>query len=1070
MLGSKLYAANIQIVDNGKLIPDESVIIGIAKSSPKGILLCKQNNIIFAAHSFKSGKFRVQAQIMLDKLNGTEAAFLYDNNKLFFDCRKSNFCPIKNALGFWGRELIGEGIDGYYGIKALAPAKKYIKPKVFFTFKVDCDSKNLKFYINDSLIGQAEYKTKKTHSFGFTAHNGQMIIRQFNVTGIPAGNTKICTPAWARGVRMYQPVIERPLRIDQDQHLLLKIEHRTTPGVYHAELSPAKGGDKVKFNLKLSRITSRTPRQGKSIAYLGRFYISAKIPASMLQKGFKLDKSSFNAKPFVLSLSKNGKTTILRQTLILYNPESTNNFPNCTVKKYNTVPSIVINGTPLGTIPARLSRFARAPRFSGVSVKDFGKVGINVNILTVRPSQFYRNGKFDITAICKYIDTNIARTVASAPDALIWLDWQLYMAKEWCDKYPAEMIGLENGLKWLKHSPGQILQPSYASQVWRKDAGNILRDTILYLKSSQWADRIIMLRTSYGNAGEWNHWGYKSKQFVDFSIPMQKAFGKWLKRKYKTVENLRKAWNNPQISFTSKSLVPNSKQRMAESDSILYRTGAKSRPATDYYIFFQQYTVETIEYFAKIVKATSDNKMLSGAYYGYYLGHINNTPYHLQDSGHYGLRFYLRSKYLDFLGGPYPYYKRKNRLQINGIFSSIALHNKVWFSENDQRTHLSCKKIHTRYGATANVQESIAIAKRDYMVNFSKATSYYFFDFIKDWFITPDFMKAVKQIKRLDNIVFKNGGRPSRAQVAVLFSEQSVSYYANHPASRNSSLRGFLCALRNMFETQMDRTGIPWDLYTVDDMDKIDFSKYKMVIFANANYVTDNTIKLTQKLLFDKGKTVLFIGQSGVVTDKDRLDYARCSKFTGIKVRPADKSRRFHRIASATDLQLNVDLKKIPFPKEYWIIDSLPVRMTIKDPKANALAWFDSTKDIAVAEKKVSAGRSILFSAMAPPEASLLTAMFKYAGVHIYYNQQKSQDSFYCAGNLVAVYSRTGGAKKIILPQKVEILMDVFSGKILGRNSKEVTFTLPHNTPATKIIFAGPKKIAANYKKLSSTQ
>ena len=754
-----VYGEKFQVICDGKLKSEAAATIGIAKPTPQGVFLSKQNNSIYAARSFKPGKFKLQAQIMLDKLNGTEAAFLYDNNKFIFDCRKSNFCPQNSSLGFWGRELIGEGIDGYYGIKSLALARKYIKDGKFFDFKLDCDGKALRFYINDSLVGQAEYTTKKNHTFGFMSHNGLMTIRKFEVEGISAGDAKIFHPVWVRGVRMNMPVIERPLPINREQFLLLKIEHKTPVGTYQAELTPARGGESIKFPLKVSRITSRTPREGKSLSLLWRFYVSAKLPQNILQKAFKLDSSPFNAKPFILSLSKGNKKDILRQTLIFYNPKASNHFPKCTIKKYNTVPSITVNSEVLGTIPARLGCFARAPRFSGVSVNDFAKAGINVNIITVRPSQFYRNGKFDIDAICKYIDINISRTVASAPDALIWFDWQLYMPKEWCDKYPEEMIKLENGLKWLKHSPGQILQPSYASLLWKKDAGDVLRNTLLRLKASQWADRIIMLRSSYGNAGEWNHWGYKSKQFVDFSIPMQRAFGVWLKRKYKTVERLRTAWADPKVSFNSLSLVPNSKQRMAKDDSILYHSGPESQPAVDYYTFFQQFTVETIEYFAKIVKNISVDKLLAGAYYGYYLGHINNTPYHLQDSGHYGLNYYLKSKYLDFLSGPYPYHKRKTRLQINGIFSSIALHNKVWLSENDQRTHLSCKKIHNRYGATANLQESIEIAKRDYMVNFSKATSYYFFDFIKDWFITPAFMKAVKKIKQIDKLTFKNGGR-----------------------------------------------------------------------------------------------------------------------------------------------------------------------------------------------------------------------------------------------------------------------------------------------------------------------
>ncbi len=1059
--------APAMIIKDGNRVKDNFLYTGSVKNSEQGVVLTKQNNAIYYSEAVKAGKFQVDATLMLEKLAGTGAAFIFDRNKLFFDCPKSSFCPKNASLGFWGRELIGNGIDGYYGIKSLGLAKKYIAPGKFFSFKMNCDGKVLKFYINDKLIGKAEYTNKISHTFGFTGHNGVLSVKDFSVKGVPDGDAVLFNPAWVRGVRFNIPVVEYPLSINKDHLLLLEKQHDTPPGVYQAELRPENSEISVKFELKISRITSRTPRHGKSISLMARFFASAKIPQTVLKKAFKLSQCEFSAKPFVLSLSGSGRKNVLKQSLILYDPNGNTDFPNCKIQKYNETPSLVVNRKPLGTMPARLSWLVRAKRFSAGSVKDFANVGINVNILTVRPSLFYKNGKFDIEANLKYIDTLICRTVACAPKALICFDWQLYMSKEWCDKHPGEMIALENGLKKLKYAPGQILQPSYASELWRKDAGNVLKILLERLRKSQWADRIIMVRSSYANAGEWNNWGYKSFQFVDFSRPMQRAFGKWLEKKYKNVENLRKAWGNENVSFDSENLVPGSKQRFVADDSILFYIDKKNQAAIDYYTFFQWFAVNTIEYFAKIVKNSSGKRILSGAYYGYYLGHINHIPYHLQESGHYGLKYYLRSKYLDFLGGPYPYYDRKGRLQINSLYSSIAFHNKVWLSENDQRTHLSDKRIQARYGATDNLAESVEIAKRDYMLNFSKGTSYYFFDFIKDWFITPEYMKAIRKLKVLDKINFEVKGKRSHAEVAILFSEAMVPYYANHPVTRDNSLRLLLCAQRNLFETELDRTGVPWDLYAVSDMELIDFSRYKLVLFVNADFVSDKTIELTHKRLFDKGKTVLFIGSPGII-GTHKLDYTRSGQFTGINIVPFNGQQKFSQVKSESYPGLDFDLKKLPFSKSYWVKDDFSITSLIEDKQASPLAYYGNSNYPAMAEKKVSAGRSILLTSLAPPKAEVLRTIFKRVGIHVYLDKANPEDSFYCAGNLLAVYSRQGGEKDISLPGKVETVMDVFSGKVLASGTNRVKLNLPEKIPEARIIFAGPKKIAQRYKKVSS--
>jgi hypothetical protein len=1052
-------AETVPVVSDGRLMGAGALEIGGAWPEIDGsIQRTGGNRYLFASRSFKSGEFKVKARLTLKTLGGSEASFIMDTNMFGFDSRKNSFCKANGALYLWGPAFLEAGTDSFYGKRPLGLAKERITPGKPFDFEVACDGQTLAFYINSKPVVQIPYKERQAHSFGFMPHRGTMRIHEFSVTGTADGKAKLFPPHWWHGNRMEIPAVRQSLAANRTQTIALEIQHKTAPGAYQAQLVPAGGGKAVDFELKLApakRGEASVPVRG-----MEAFYMIAQIEASTLQQAFRNASGDFATVPFLLTLRR-GNEPILQQHLLIYDPTRKTDFPQSTVATLNGAPTITVNKQPLGTIAARLTSDSRNPRFAGKSVRDFGEAGIRGHILQVRPAFFFRNDQFDLEAFMKDLDTVICQTVASAPDALIWLDWQLYMPQAWCNRHPEELIELEDKSKHLVHTPGGTLQPSYASELWKREAGDFLATAIGRMRRGPWADRLMMIRTSYGNAGEWNHWGYKKKKHVDFSAPMQKAFAQWLKAKYKTDRALRRAWDDTSVSLSSLDLVPRPDQRMLYHDIVL-RKGPKAQRCIDYYDFFQYVAVKTIEHFGKVIKKASGNRLLSGAYYGYYLSHLNHLPYHLQDSGHYGLKYYLRSKYLDFLSGPYPYHQRKNRLQINGLFSSIALHNKVWLSENDQRTHLSNKAIQLRYGATDSVEESIAIAKRDYMVNFSKQTSYYFFDFIKDWFVAPTYMQAVARLEEIDGQVLKAGGRSSRAQVAVLFSEESISRMANSRTTRDSAVRAYQCALRNMLELQ-DRTGAPWDIFLVSDMDKIDFSPYRLVIFANSYRASDKTLKLTRKKLFRDNKTILFLGTPGIFVDGQPFDLQRSYRFSGIKLKLLKEKLLYNKLTPAIKSFPAMDLTKSALPREYWLTNSIRALGTVNDPVATALAYYDEGKEVAVAKREFRNYRTILYTALAPPQPEILRAIFREAGVHIYLDQGQGTDSFYCAGDLLALYSRTGGQKTIVLPEKVDMAMDLFTGKIVGKKCRKIVLDLPKR-PTTVMLFAGPAQAANAYR------
>lgn len=88
------------------------------------------------------------------------------------------------------------------------------------------------------------------------------------------------------------------------------------------------------------------------------------------------------------------------------------------------------------------------------------------------------------------------------------------------------------------------------------------------------------------------------------------------------------------------------------------------------------------------------------------------------------------------------------------------------------------------------------------------------------------------------------------------------------------------------------------------------------------------------------------------------------------------------------------------------------------------------------------------------PNAVFLRGLLGREKIHCWASGKSGLDQVNFAGALISVYSRTGGDKTIWLPESVEVVADLFTGEILGRNRKTINFKMP-SKPETRILYAG---------------
>ena len=100
---------------------------------------------------------------------------------------------------------------------------------------------------------------------------------------------------------------------------------------------------------------------------------------------------------------------------------------------------------------------------------------------------------------------------------------------------------------------------------------------------------------------------------------------------------------------------------------------------------------------------------------------------------------------------------------------------------------------------------------------------------------------------------------------------------------------------------------------------------------------------------------------------------------------------------------------------------------------------------------------------MASPDlpAPVLRGIARFAGVHLY---SGDGDVLYATPDLLSVHTVSGGSRTFHLPQKAEVVYDLFNGQVSGENTTTFRVELPQKS--TALYYTGPKALIET---LSST-
>lgn len=621
------------------------------------------------------------------------------------------------------------------------------------------------------------------------------------------------------------------------------------------------------------------------------------------------------------------------------------------------------------------------------------------------------------------IDERVSFVLDANPEALIMPRINLGTPRWWLVQNPGELEILDNGETLYDEPnrnptlPKDRAFPSLASKKWRNDIGNSLRKLIQHIQNSEYADNIFGYFLAGMDTEEWYHWSSGSDQLAGYSKHTRLAFQQWLKKKYKTNKKLQQAWNKPSITF-DRVTVPTRDERYDSASGTL-RDPSQKMHVIDFYLFYNDIIPETIDHFAKALKEETNNKKVVGAFYGYMYEFGGDPEY-----GHNALARYNQSKYLDFIFVTASYYNRA--LASGGDYMrspaySVQLNGKLWYHDNDTCSFMAPKvwgvdnkapeeypdtiKHHfSMLGYTDTAQKSIWMYRRS--LGFTLCHDMYesFFDLHGGYFDHPELMKEVKTINR---VVEKSAhhDRSSISEILVISDESSCSYTKFRNSLLNQSLLNTQWALIKI--------GAPCDHLLIDDLDKIDPSRYKLVIFLNNYNVTQSQRRLIQKRLQNNNRYLLWCYAPGYFQESQQSEEFM-NELTGITIKSSNNNQNFTpQIQIVSTNTIVSGLTKTIVGPNLKGID----RFYIDDDRAIVLGRHPKTKDTTFAMKDMGTWKSI-YSITPVLSPDIYRAIAQKAGVHLF---NEANDTFYANASYICLHAREAGERNISLPYSADV-------------------------------------------------
>lgn len=639
------------------------------------------------------------------------------------------------------------------------------------------------------------------------------------------------------------------------------------------------------------------------------------------------------------------------------------------------------------------------------------------------------NGKYDF----KPVDELLREALRQDPERIILFYLGLFSYPEMGDQHPdaiwrspngKKTVGTKRRFREMEERPkdpknsDDYWNISYTSEVFRREASDFLEALGRHLQSSPLGRAVAGVHLVCGADGQW--FGLGEVDHQDRSPHNLAAFRNWLRQVYKNDEAaLRKAWNDPEVTFAGAQL-PEESERATDDLMLNLGMGAHRR-IYDANRFSSMGVTETINQLAGAFKKGMSRPTLVSVYY--------HDILHNHMTNHWSLRELLDGPNLDGIVSvaSYGLWRKIGRVgDYNSSIGSIRLAGKFYLNELDYRTDLSWLRDGLQYrwkwGVPLGAENWINQLRRDFGMVLAQGQGAWYYALGGNGLADEASMQGIAEAVRAARLANDFPQPEDHGQIAIFCDEEIQD--------RTSRKEIFGAALSmvayNLVRVPLSRSGVTWDAYLLSDLDNPKRAAYKINILLSAVSLTEKQVRWIEENLQKDGNIIIVINTMGTPSDFSEIT----QRITGIRatVEPDKVGVRRFRSAKGEN--------PLAYGWEYLHSETRSLLYSVRDSEATPLAYYTDGSRVGAAVKKAEAWTGIYIGLPGALTPTFLRGVAKQAGLTPI---GPEGDATYAGNGFLTLHALTAGEKELQWQEPCDIY-DLTKGEIIARNTRKISF------------------------------
>lgn len=365
------------------------------------------------------------------------------------------------------------------------------------------------------------------------------------------------------------------------------------------------------------------------------------------------------------------------------------------------------------------------------------------------------------------LDEDFYKVLAACPDALIFPRINVSLNEKWERENPDELC--DEGMV-------ELHRPCFSSDKWAEETMRLYGLALDHIEASDYADHVIGYQFAAGNTEEW------------FPHDMKGSIGKRSREKF--------------AEYCKENNL---------DDSI-----------DNYFAFLSDIVAKRICDLATFTKEKVGRDKLVGTFYGYTFECPSRT------TCHHSLDRVLACPDIDFLCSPVSYGKNRELGRDHGCMlpcDSLREHGKLYFAENDTRTHLTVVPypdipyFQNPVFNPKRFDDTVEMLKLHYARALIHGYAHWWFDMWGGWYADETYMAEMREFLEISKDAI-NKPMGSLSQIAVFVDEKSYKYLPGG-------------ALAYVAREMLGKIGAPYDCYLASDYERVK-ERYSVVVLIDA--------------------------------------------------------------------------------------------------------------------------------------------------------------------------------------------------------------------------------------------